>query len=304
MSGGFTFFINKNSGAGKSSELARDALLSISELPVKTSAPTSSHQLTENCLNLEKNITRAAVVFGGDGTHSYALRGLIESGIPLYPFPSGTANDLSSAQGIDGSIRQFKDLIQNNSIEEIKVMSANGIPFTTVAGIGIGSALCEEYNRIRDRFPLLKSISQRASCEVYSLLALKQIASSWGKGHRIRIIADAFDRELTVSSVMICNQSTLAGNLNVAPEQSNQEDEFTVLIHPEPCGLSTLRGLIQLRLKNTNAPFIRFKTKRLEIQSLDGSPLKVFGDGEILTESSNLNFQEYPKKLRIFSGNC
>jgi diacylglycerol kinase family enzyme len=103
---------------------------------------------------------------------------------------------------------------------------------------------------------------------------------------------------------MICNQSTLAGNLKVAPNQTNSDDEFTVLIHPEACGFSTLRGLAQLKSKNIAQSFIRFKTKNLLVETLDHQSLKVFGDGEILTESNKLEFKEFPKKLRIFTGNC
>jgi diacylglycerol kinase family enzyme len=301
MNGEFTFLINRNSGSGKSSKNAQDALISLADSKVKSTLPESPDDLTRICAELDPDLIKAAVVFGGDGTQSYAVRGLIESGIPLYPFPSGTANDLASEQGITGCLVQFRDLIQKQSTEEIRVLSVNDVPFSTVAGIGIGSRICEDYNRLRNHFPIFKKVSQRMNCEIYSLLAVKQILRQWGKGMKIRVQADDFNRELTISSLMICNQSTLAGNLEVAPGQNHDDDQFTVLIHPEACGFSTLQGLALLRKKSTNAPFIRFKTRSLKIESLDGHPLTVFGDGEILTSSSQLTFQEHPKKLKVFT---
>lgn len=304
MNGEFAFFINTESGAGISANKAKDAEESLFGLNVRSSTPTSSSELSRACSELKSSQTKAAVVFGGDGTHSYALRGLLESGIPLYPFPSGTANDLSTEQGITSSLDQLRDLVGKNSVKEFRVIGVNGIPFSTVAGIGIGSALCDEYNYLRNRFPLFKKLSQRVNCEIYSLLAIKQIFSNWGKGIKIRVKGDSFERDLVASSIMICNQSTLAGNLKVAPNQTNSDDEFTVLIHPEACGFSTLRGLAQLKSKSISQSFIRFKTKNLLLETLDHQSLKVFGDGEILTESNKLEFKEFPKKLRIFTGNC
>lgn len=301
MSGSIAFLINENSGTGKSSLKAQEAERSMRIDSVFSARPQSPQDLSDLCTNFEPGKTKAAVVFGGDGTQNYALRGLIESGIPLYPFPSGTANDLASEQGITGCLKQLQKLVDEESIEEINVLGVNGIPFSTVGGIGIGSALCAEYNRIRSRLKLIRKLFKSVSCEIYSLLAVKQIITHWGKGHRVRIKGDHFERELTVSSVMVCNQSTLAGNLKVAPDQTKNCEDFTVLIHPEPCGFSTLKGLAGLKAGNIDRSFISFKSKSLEIEFLDNQENSVFGDGEILTTAKKLIFRRYPKKLKIYS---
>jgi diacylglycerol kinase family enzyme len=300
MSSEIAFFINQNSGSGKASAVAEAAEHSLPGLRIQSILPKSALELSESCTQLQREKVKAAVVFGGDGTQTYALRGLLESGIPLYPFPSGTANDLAKEQGITGSIEQFQKLVEEESIEQIRVLGVNGIPFSTVAGIGIGSDLCSEYNTLRSKYSIFKKVSQRLNCEIYSALAVKNIFSKWGKGHRVHIKADGFDEVLTVSSIMICNQSTLAGNLKVAPDQKKDSEDFTVLIHPEACGFATLKGLAEMKLGNINDSFISIKTKNLVIENLDGKSMNVFGDGEILTESTTLTFNQYPKKLNIF----
>ena len=301
MSGSIAFLINENSGAGKSTLKANKAEKAIGSESVSSARPQSPHELSDLCSSLVPGKTKAAVVFGGDGTQNYAIRGLIESGIPLYPFPSGTANDLANEQGITGCLKQMQKLVDHDAIEEISVLGVNGVPFSTVGGIGIGSALCAEYNRIRTRFKFIRKLFKSVSCEIYSLLAVKQIISNWGKGHRVRIKGDQFERELTVSSVMVCNQSTLAGNLKVAPHQTKNCEDFTVLIHPEPCGFSTLKGLAGIKAGNIDRSFISFKTKFLEIEFLNDKANSVFGDGEILTTAKKLVFRRYPKKLKIYS---
>ncbi len=294
------FFINQESGSGEAPRVADAAAGTLAGLTVRKNLPRSSIDLTRACQELDPSKTRAAVVFGGDGTQSYALRGLIESGIPLYPFPTGTANDLAQDQGITGCRSQLEKLLHSESIEEVRVLEVNGIPFSTVSGIGIGADLCEEYNELRARHRMFKKASQRMNCEIYSALALKHILKNWGKGLRVRVTREGLSEEMTLSALMICNQANLAGNLTVAPGQSKHSNTFTVLIHPGVCGMKTVRGLGSMKFGRIDSSFITYKTDHIRIESLSGAPITVFGDGEILTRSPVLEFRAFPKKLRVF----
>lgn len=294
------FFINQESGSGEAPMAANEAASVLPGLTVLKNLPRSSSDLTRACADLDPSRTRAAVVFGGDGTQTYALRGLIESGIPLYPFPAGTANDLAQEQGITGCRNQFEALMRSDSIEEVRILEVNGIPFSTVSGIGIGADLCEEYNGLRSGHRWFKKASQRMNCEIYSALALKNIVKNWGKGLQVRITREGLSEELTLSALMICNQSTLAGNLKVAPGQNKHSDTFTVLIHPGVCGFKTLQGLGSMKFGKIDSSFITYKTDGLRIESMNGAPITVFGDGEILTRSPVLEFRSHPKKMRMY----
>lgn len=294
------FFINDQSGSGEAPLVASSAAAALPGLRIQRNLPHSSIELTRACSALDPQKTKAAIVFGGDGTQTYALRGLIDSGIPLYPFPAGTANDLAQEQGITGCRDQLEKLVRTESIEEVRVLEVNGIPFSTVAGIGIGAELCEEYNDLRSRHRLFKKASQRMNCEIYSALALKNIFKNWGKGYQVRITRDGVSEEMALSALMICNQSTLAGNLKVAPGQSKHTENFTVLIHPGVCGIKTVKGLGAMKFGRIDSSFVSYKTSEIRIESLNGAPLSVFGDGEILTRSPVLEFRAYPKKLKVF----
>ncbi|MBU6153597.1 MAG: hypothetical protein KGP28_04780 [Bdellovibrionales bacterium] len=295
------FLINERSGHGEAKMLAEAARRGLPDARIFSTTPESALELTELCKNLSSQDIRAAVVFGGDGTLNYALRGLIENAIPLYPYPSGTANDLASENGITGSPEQLGRLVGSGSVRDVRVLQVNGIPFSTISGIGIGSKVCDEFNRMRGRFRWIQMLPKRLNCEIYSLLATRAMIRNWGKGHLVRLISDEVNEVVHTSILMVCNQSTLAGNLRVAPGQTPDQDTFTVLYHRDPCGTSTLKALAKMKIGQLDSTFRSFRTSRLRIESLNGEPLQAFGDGEILTSRPTLDFGIHPKRLRIFS---
>jgi diacylglycerol kinase family enzyme len=294
------FFINPHSGQGRSESLAQAARAELSGVSILSKSPNSAGELAELCRTLPSGHTRAAVIFGGDGTLNYALRGLIESEIPLYPYPSGTANDLASENGITGNPKQLSRLLRHGATTEIRVLQVNGIPFSTISGIGIGSKVCDEFNRMRGRFHWFQKLPKRFNCEVYSFLAAKTIFQNWGKGVQARLISDEFNEVVHTSVLMVCNQATLAGNLRVAPTGIRNTGNFTVIFQRPPPGFTTLKALAKMKFGVLDSSFCSFQTKHLRVESLDGSPLPVFGDGEILETSPVLNFGIHPKKIRVF----
>jgi hypothetical protein len=173
------FLINERSGQGEARELAEIAREGLPGLRVESTLPRSALELTELCKRLPPQKTKAAVVFGGDGTLNYALRGLLDSEIPLYPYPSGTANDLANENGITRSPEQLGRLMQSGVTREVRVLQVNGIPFSTISGIGIGSKVCDEYNRMRGRFQWIQKLPKRFSCERQSDASILRQVTLW-----------------------------------------------------------------------------------------------------------------------------
>jgi len=138
------------------------------------------------------------------------------------------------------------------------------------------------------------------NCEIYSLLAIKYNFKSWGKGQLVRLISNEVNEIVHTSALMVCNQSTLAGNLRVAPGQTPDQDTFTVIFHRERSGPRTLKSLAAMKLGRIDPSFRSFKTTHLRIETLNGDALTVFGDGEILTRAPTLEFGIHPKRLKIY----
>lgn len=295
------FLVNPHAGKGRSRAFLTEARSKINRFHVRGIEPRTEHELSKICSELDPATTRAAVVLGGDGTQHFAIRGLTQSGVPLYPFPGGTANDLSKELGIRDDWAQFESLIEGPFTREMDLISVNGIPFATVAGLGIGANLTEEYNHLRNRSPWFKAVSKNLSSEIYSLLSVKNIIQNWGKPMHLKIHADYYHERIKTAAMFICNQSSLGGNLKVAPKISNSDKRFSVLIIPYSSGWSTLRDFSRMRMGILCESFISFSTDHLEVSNLTGEPLQVFGDGEPLMKSDLFEFNLHPKKLRIFS---
>ena len=279
----------------------REAERSVLGINLRTIEPKSAEELSIICSELDPIKTKAAVVLGGDGTQHFAIRGLSRSGVPLYPYPAGTANDLAREHGIRHDWNQFQRLISQGSTQDMDLLSVNGIPFATVAGIGIGSNLTEEYNHLRSSSPLFKKISQGMSSEMYTLLSVKNIFKNWGHSLQLKIHADCYQEKINTAAMFVCNQSSLGGVLRVAPNISNRDKRFSVLILPYSNGFSMLRALTQMRMGNLSDSFISFSTDHLEVSSLTGENLQVFGDGEPLLKNNHLEFKIHSQKLKIYS---
>jgi len=295
------FLINPHAGKGETESHLRNAARTLLDIEVKSFAPSTPEEMTNFCAALDPKVTRAVVVIGGDGTQNHAIRGLSQSGVPLYPFPAGTANDLAYEHGIKKNWSQLQDLLSHSSFQEMDLIAVNGVPFATVAGIGIGSQLTSEYNSLRSRSPFFKKISQKMSSEVYTLLSVKSIFKNWGGSLQIKIHADQYQEKIDTAALFICNQSSMGGGIRVAPEISNRDHRFSVLILPYSNGFSMLQALSTAKRGKLSSRFISFSTSNLEITSLNGEPLKVFGDGETLVTSEQLEFKIHPHSLKIFN---
>jgi diacylglycerol kinase family enzyme len=98
----------------------------------------------------------------------------------------------------------------------------------------------------------------------------------------------------------VCNQNRLGGTLTVAPHLDNADQRFNVLIVTTSSKLALLKGLFELRRGKLPPQFFVFSTDHLKITNLDQTPIEFFGDGEILTQSQQLEIQILPKALRVY----
>lgn len=81
------------------------------------------------------------IVAGGDGTIRSAIRGLIQTELPLGVLPLGTANDLARTLGIPEDLDEATRLIIAGKIRKIDVGEVNGHFFFNVASVGISADL-------------------------------------------------------------------------------------------------------------------------------------------------------------------
>jgi diacylglycerol kinase family enzyme len=291
---------NRSAGKGKALQALQDAKRSLWGWEVDYLFPTSIEDLKSTCSSLDPHTYEAAILIGGDGTVNQALPALCESKVPFCPFPGGTANDLAAELGIEPKWDQIQNLIDQKQTTMMDLITVNGRPFATVAGIGIGALLTSEFNERRNQSWLFREISRRLQSQVYTALTAKTILTRRDYFHNLRIKSDTFTESLKTAAVFICNQSFLGGDLKVAPTISNTDKRFNVLIIPRSKIFSLMKGLAEIKMGKLPRNFIVFSTDRLFIREERGKKLRVFGDGEILTESNELDFRVAPAQVRVY----
>ena len=293
--------VNRHAGKGKAIEALQHARRVLWGWPMEFISPDSSEELRNVCAGLSQDKYEAAVVIGGDGTINHAIRGLARTGVPLLPFPGGTANDLAAECGVKADWEQVQRLIDNNLHEAVDLIEANKVPYATVAGIGVGAALTAELNEKRRSSQFFRIGLDRLRSEIYTLLSAKTVILRNDYVHRLHVRSNVFDEKLQAAAVFICNQDRLGGNMKVARSSENHDQIFSVLIIPAAPKHQLLMSLAKLKMgRISEGDFILFSTGQVTIRELDHRPIEVFGDGETLVRESAIDFKILPQGIRVY----
>lgn len=292
--------LNPNAGSYNQQELRRQASMVLWGYDVKFFLSRSKQHLTKICANLDRSQFFAAIVAGGDGSVSGALSGLMQSGVPLYPLPYGTANDLASELGIARSFAQIPLVLEQNTTKLIDVAFVNDIPFVTVGGIGLGAQLLTEFNERRLASSTYHRIARSLGPFVYTLLSVKAILQPRDTLRVLRIKSDDFAGTIETPVFLACNQGKFGKNLEAAPDACNSDGLIDILTLTKTARINTMKALDLLRKGDDPDGCVRFQTRRLEIEDADNAPLCFFGDGDILCNSKTLIIEVKTQALRVF----
>jgi diacylglycerol kinase family enzyme len=295
--------LNPNAGNYNQHELRRSIAQVLWGYDVKFLLSKSKEHLAKLCAELDRSRFVAAIVAGGDGSVSAALPGLIESGVPLYPLPFGTANDLSAELGIVRSFEQIPVLFERNTTKLIDVAFVNDIPFVTVGGIGIGSELLTEFNERRVASNVFFRVSRSIGPLVYTLLSIKTILRPRDVLRVLRVESDDFLGTIETPILLACNQKRFGKTLEVAPDALNNDGLIDILMLTRTARINTMKALDLVRKGEDPEGCVRFQTRRLCIEDAYGASLRFFGDGDILCEAKKLCIEMKPKSLKVFYDN-
>ena len=294
--------VNSAAKSGQARAQVHEAKRALWGWPLEFFFPPNAGELISVCSRLDVEHYEAVIMIGGDGTQHIAIPILLQSRVPLIPFPGGTANDLARELGVSEDWNQIQSLLDLRKKRQIDVITANGTPFATVAGIGVGSILTQEFNERRSQSPLFRKVAAKLSDQIYPLMAAKVILTHPDYGYRLKVRADRFSENCVESSALfICNQSYLGGKLKVAPSIDNADRTFHVLFIARTGRFEVLRALQALQKGDTPQDFIQFSTKRMVIEDLDQKPIRIFGDGEIFIESQRVVFEVAPSLLEVYA---
>lgn len=295
---------NGRAGDGHAAARTFEARSHLWGRPCRFFFPKDLTQLRSIVMDLTPEAYEALVVVGGDGTINQVVRCLNDQAhpVPLYTFPGGTANDLARELGLRPDWNQVQTLIDKKQVDWIDLVEINGVPFATVAGIGIGSMLASEFNEQRKKSLIIRKLSRVMRSQVYSLLGAKLVVLGRNYIHRLKVQSPGFDEVLRTPAVFLCNQTYLAGNLKVAPSIDNNDRRFNVLIVNTCSKTRLLKAMMDVKNGYLPKGFYIFSTDRLTLTDLDDRKMMAFGDGETLTQGSRLDIRIAAKRLPVFRG--
>ena len=255
-----TVYILVNSKAGTCRDtLATRVRQSLIGWPVELLSPPTIAKAKFLVSKLQKHSTEALIIVGGDGSLNQMLSEIAYTGIPVIPFPAGTANDLAREQNITKDLDTLQCILAQRAYENIDLIKANDCYVATIGGIGMGSYLTQTVNTMRSKSPTFRFIWQNAGSAAYGLLGIGVAFKS--NRYSQRILIKHGDEKIIAepSSVFICNQSSLGGDLKMSPKSNNKNGLFEVVVigakESSEIILNTIRAKLGSRLPGSHRFF-------------------------------------------------
>ncbi len=266
---------------------------------IEWAVPSSLNAYLDWLENLNLDRLRAVVIVGGDGSINRALPLIVRRGIPLISFPAGTANDLADEVGWKADWSRLQGVLDQGREKIHDLIEVNGVPFATVGGTGIGSHLLTEFNRVRESSPWLRRRLAPLQDQIYTLLTVKTLLLNRDYWQRLTIKTRGFHETLKVAALFVCNQRRLGGDMMISDRSSPADGRMEVVILTPENRIELLEALMNFKTGRLPSGAIHLSQAQLTLEEPRGRPIRFFGDGEILVESSRLELCVAPGALRL-----
>ena len=241
---------------------------------------------------IDESQYRCAFVVGGDGTVNSFLLVDRKSSMPIFAIPTGTANDLSNTLRLNLNLDRVVKLVEN--IEEnttyMDVISVNGRPFITTGGLGIPSKVLENYERSRRNKKSFQQMHSFLGRDIYKLLTIKHSFVSFINARKYRLKWDDNIEVIDSSCIMVTNQAKMGGNILVHPAAKINDGKFNVFVSKETKAIPLIKSLSDMSRGVVPRNSLLIETENLIIESVDGSKVSYFGDGEVFGNANRMNF--------------
>lgn len=246
----------------------------------------------------------AVISVGGDGTFNTLLQELGQSRTRFLVVPAGTANDLATELGITRKLNRAVECIRRDEVDHIDLISVNGRYMATNGGIGIIGDVAANINAWRARFPGFRQLMSQMHHHTYSAALAGHLALGHLRHYSVHVESDGYAGEVSTPCLLVNNQPMLGGSFPVAPNTHNNDGTFNVLIFTHTTALAFIQAVYRIKkgLPVDHDPnVISFETREIEITSMQPTQtLNFFGDGEFITNGSQLTIRVHPRALHVF----
>ena len=267
-------------------------------------SPWSRQELDYSLDQDIENKVDAVVSVGGDGTVNTLIQKMSCNNIGLLLVPAGTANDLASEMGCLKDIRNAIQSLRQEKFQKIDLIDINGQFMATNGGLGLGGAVGEKINYLREKIPLFKSVMRLSGDKIYQFFIAQELLSTKFDLYDFEIEANGQKMRIKSPGVFISNQPNLGGSFQIAPQTNNSDGLFNVMILKHQTRGSLIRFITKMATGGTplnNPDCICFETSKIRIKNHSSKDAQCFGDGETFNSSKEFNISVVPKGLKVFS---
>ena len=243
------------------------------------------------------------VCVGGDGSMNLMIQELAYKPIHFLLIPAGTANDLARELGIVKRVVDSILAVRKSTTKKIDLIDINGRFFATNGGIGLGAGVTDLINSVRAKYPITNLLLKVFKHKIYTLvLSFFSLMPSL-KYYKINVKSDQFTGDLETPFVFILNQTTVAGSVQLAPDSSNCDGYFHVVIFKHKKRIDLIKCFVRIlqgHIPKEDPDFIDFSTQEVTLTSLDSTDILYFGDGEILGDNNIVTAKVMKEALSVY----
>jgi YegS/Rv2252/BmrU family lipid kinase len=229
------------------------------------------------------------VAAGGDGTVRGCAEGLADTDVPMGIVPLGTGNLLARTLGIPAHPRAALgvalDARHGTRDTKIDLATADGMPFTAMAGMGLDAAVVAG-TKLKHQFGWLAYAMSGAAH-----LAIPPVSFS------IRIDGHTITRE--ARCVVVGNSGLLPGGFTLLPEARVEDGllDVGVLAPHGPFGWVQVATQVLTHSRHHSRHLERLRARRVEITAEAALPREI--DGEIVASARTLTVRVRPAALTV-----
>jgi YegS/Rv2252/BmrU family lipid kinase len=229
------------------------------------------------------------VAAGGDGTVRSCAEGLADTDVPMGIVPLGTGNLLARTLGIPtyprAAVSVALDARHDTRNTRIDLATADGVPFTAMAGMGLDAAVVAA-TRLKHHFGWLAYAMSGAAH-----LAIPPVPFS------IRIDGHTITRE--ARCVVVGNSGLLPGGFTLLPEAGVDDGllDVGVLAPHGPLGWVQVATRVLTHSRHHSRHLERLQARTVEITAEAALPREI--DGEIVMPARSLTVLVRPGALVV-----
>jgi diacylglycerol kinase family enzyme len=231
------------------------------------------------------------VAVGGDGTVRGCAEGLANTGIPLGIVPVGTGNLLAATLGIPAHARAALAVVLGArgtrcADRRIDLATADGAPFTAMAGMGLDAAVVAA-TRLKHHFGWL---AYAMSGAVHLALPPAGFTISMDGGAPV---------ERDARSVVVGNSGLLPGGFTLLPDARIDDGllDVGILAPHGPFGWPKVATRVLTHSRHQDRHLVRFQARTVQITAHSALPREV--DGELVAPDRTLTVSVQPGALIV-----